>query len=186
MKASSAILFGLLALGLYLLWRSLQNLQSSLGQVGTTLNGELSTVNSGLSTLYAEGRSVGSSLLSPISSLASLGTSAGNGLASLFGSGSTTTSPLSSSLGSNSLFMQDGTPIGNLGDNTLLATGDPLAQGLIPVDGGSLDLHLGGGLIGANSDGSYGSLIDSSPGDGFLPTSTSDDWLSSYDNFYDF
>jgi hypothetical protein len=161
-KASTAILLALLGVGVYLLYRSLQNIQSSIGQVGTNLNGMLSVTGTALSNLYAEGKAGASSLLSPLSSLASLGTTAGNGLASFFGNGQSTT--LDSSLGTNSLYMPDNTALGNLGGDTVAMGAGGLSNSLIPVDGGMLNLHLGGGMTAANSDGSYGSILDGFPG----------------------
>ncbi len=161
------MLLGLLAVGIYLLYRSLQNVSGSVanvqGQVSGLLTGLESIPGTAYSTLKSEGSATLSSLLSPIAGMASLGTSASNLWNQTF-SGFGGTSSLPSSLTdltpitAPSLIMPDGS-VGTL-------TSD-LGSGVLLPDGGSLDLHLGGGLTAINSDGSWGDnpLTDLSPGD---------------------
>lgn len=172
------MLLGLLAVGLYLAY---QSILASVRAVPSQLEGAAgNAASTGLNTLLAEGKSMSSSLLSPVLGLSSLGTQAYNGISSFFSAGqSTTVTPSGltdlSGITSPSLLLPDGSnyslPVVNAGWPESLS------------DGGTLDI---GGLLkttpnlsGTDSFGNYGSLTDSSPGDGFLPSN--DDWSDLYD-----
>ena len=160
MKGSTAILLALLALSAYLLYRSLDNLGSSLAQLPTAIEGALfggaSTLGtSALSTLGAEGSALNSSLGNPVGLLGSLGTTFSSGLSSLFGSGSGTPTIPSSSLGTNSLYLNDG----SWNANPLLTSG--LSDSItVPVQGGTLNIP---NLPSIDTNGVL-------PSDGVLPT----------------
>src|ERR1700691_2182560 len=160
MKGSTAILLALLALSAYLLYRSLDNLGSSLAQLPTAIEGTLfggaSTLGaSALSTLGAEGSALSSSLGNPVGLLGGLGSTFSRGLSTLFGSGSSPANLPSSSLGTNSLYLNDGSWTAN----PLLSSG--LSDSItVPVQGGTLN------ILNLPSIDPNGVL----PDDGVLPT----------------
>ena len=140
MKGSTAILFALLALGGYLLYRSIQNVGYAVNSVASA-PGELAS--SAYSTLQAEYANVSSSLASPLSLFSGLGTSISQGAASLFG-GSTTTSPSSLNSGFLSGSQYDLTS----GDLDLSSDLGGLLDTSVPgVSGGTLNILP---LSGAN------------------------------------
>ena len=161
MKASTAILFALLALGGYLLYRSLANLGSSLaslpGATASALGSGVSSLGtSAYNTLGSEFSALSSALGNPVGSLSSIG--------AWLTSGSTTTPSLGDLSGITSPTLT--LPDASLGGGLSLGSGDGSGGNItVPVDGGTLSFGNLPSLPDTTSD-----PIGSLQSDGGLPT----------------